>query len=146
MNATYNKVITAATALTLGLVMAAAALAGPPYDAGFKARGMKERDVSPRGTRMYAAPQWSMQQQPHRVFSYEPQANPATAAPTANADCGQRQAASRTPVAQPQVRRFSYEPAVQAPVYRDYGRTYRMNGRGNGTGYGGAYRSKALLY
>ena len=41
MNATYNKVITAATALTLGLVMAAAALAGPPYDAGFKARGIR---------------------------------------------------------------------------------------------------------
>lgn len=127
----------------LGLVVTAgfatAAFAGgPPYDAGYKARGMKQREV-PRVTRTYAAPQAA-----YRSFSYAPQATVAVQNPCGNAAAAPAAVQAQAPQVNA-VRRFSYEPAMTAPapVYRNW--NYDAAGRRR-TGYGGDYSSKASLY
>lgn len=137
MKTKLKNLMTLGLALVVTAGVATAASAGEPHDAGFKARGMKDRDV--RVTRTYAAPRVA-----YRSFSYAPE---ATA--TAQSPCGNVAAAPAAVQAQaPQVnavRRFSYEPAIAAPapVYRNWNYGTVRRGR---TGYGGDYGSKATLY
>lgn len=118
--------------MQLGLVLATTAgftgalWAGPPNDAGFKARGMHEQTRVM--TRTYVAPPVARQ-----AFSYEP----AAAAPVVQPQRVQP-AAPQVARPNPTVRRFSYEPV--APVTRTWTHARRH------TGYGGDYGSKATLY
>lgn len=141
MRNTFKNLMTPGLALVVTAGFATASLAGgPPYDAGYKARGMKERDVPKHVVRTYAAPQAT-----YRNFSYVPQAQANVAqAPCQNATAAPVQAL--VPQATAGVRRFSYEPAATmapAPVYRNW--NYGGGGRRH-TGYGGDYQSKATLY
>ena len=107
--------------LTLALIsgLAASALAAPPNDAGFKARGMKELGRSTM-TRSYAAPSWTTPQVTGRqAFSYNPQPAPVV---THQDPCGKAVTTAQAPQAQTQTRRsYSYQPGtVAAPTYRSY--------------------------
>jgi hypothetical protein len=143
MRTTFNKLMTWGMTLAVVGGLAATAIAGgPPYDAGFKARGMKEANNGRRVTQTYVAPQAG-----YRNFSYAPQA-PTNVGPATrgNVVATQPQAVAKAPQATADVRRFSYQPGttVPAPVYRNW--NYGTGaGRGR-TGYGGDYQSKALLY
>lgn len=132
MNATLKNLLTVGTVFAIGSGMTLAAFAGPPHDAGFKARGLKERSVG--STRVYAAPQMGVVRQ---SYSYVPQATvveknhcgpvaPVTVAPQATAP-------------QTLERRYSYEPSVQV------NRVYRTNQGGKAI-YNNTFRNKALLY
>ena len=137
MRTTFQNLMTLGLALVVTTGVATTALAGEPHDAGFKARGMKDRDV--RVTRTYAAPQAA-----YRSFSYAPQAAAVAQGPCDNVTAAPAAVQAQAPKVNA-VRRFSYEPAVAAPapVYRNW--NYGTVGRGR-TGYGGDYGSKATLY
>jgi hypothetical protein len=137
MRTTFQNLTTLGLALVVTTGAATAALAGEPHDAGFKARGMKDRDV--RVTRTYAAPQAA-----YRSFSYAPQATVAAQGPCGNVTVAPAAVQAQAPQVNA-VRRFSYEPAMTAPapVYRNW--NYGTGNRGR-TGYGGDYGSKATLY
>jgi hypothetical protein len=134
---TSFQLATLGAALALVAGMAATTLAGPPYDAGFKARGMKTLDRG-NAVRVYAAPTWTAPAAGRQAFSYEPQAAAMANQPNG---CVNQGMAAQAPRADGGTRRFSYEPAAPAPVYRGW--TNRA-GRGH-TGYGGDYPSKANL-
>lgn len=132
MKTSYQSAMFGA-AFVLVACMTATALAGPPYDAGFKARGMKEPDRS-SAMRAYPAPTWTARAEGRQAYSYEPivrqQPN----------RCASQGVTAQAPQAEARARRFSYEP-VTAPVYRGWN-----NRAGSGhTGYGGDYPSKATL-
>jgi len=125
----------AAFALVFG--MAATTLAGPPYDAGFKARGMKPPDRG-NAMRVYAAPSWTAPVAGRQAFSYEPQASATANQPHG---CISQGMTAQAPRNYGGTRRFSYEPVAPSPAYRSWN---NRAGRGH-TGYGGDYPSKATL-
>lgn len=103
----------------LGLAASTALAGGPPYDAGYKALGMKERAAHSTARYTVVCPPQ------YRSYSY---------APTASRPA---------PIAQQHgVRRYSYQ-ASPAPVYR-YSAPMRSMGRSY-SGYGGDYPSKAVM-
>lgn len=132
MKTSYQSAMFGA-AFALVVSMTATALAGPPYDAGFKARGMKAPDRS-SAMRVYPAPTWTAPAAGRQAFSYEP-----VLAQQPNS-CANQGVTAQAPRAEARARRFSYEP-VPASVYRGWN---NRAGRGH-TGYGGDYPSKATL-
>lgn len=132
MRTTSKNLINLGLAFAFTAGIATTVFATVPNDAGFKARGMKNATVY----RTYSTPQLAVPQATGRQsFSYTP-----SAAATAQTNCPE--AAVPAPVATNEVRRFSYEPAATAPVYRTWNSRATVSPRGN---YGGSYPSKATL-